>query len=177
MKMYLAGCYGRRKELLDVAERLEAMGHKVTARWLNGPHVAEDGSERGTAEEQRAWALEDLADVREAEVVVCFTEEPAEQAPWSGRGGRHYEAGYAAALGKDMIVVGPAENIFYNLGGLITPCVEICPLAKRHLAEAEPGGMPWRDLGIEYSQHFNFKDTADFLGWICCDFIAEGGTV
>lgn len=108
MKFYLASRYGRRLELRAYAERLRAIGHEVTSRWLGGEHEAFDASP--TREQMMDWSEDDIADIRDADVFVAFTEHP--DSPF-GRGGRHVEAGHAMALGKEICVVGPVENIFY----------------------------------------------------------------
>ena len=56
------------------------------------------------------FASEDLEDIRRADVVICFTEEPRSN---NSRGGRHVEFGYALGLGKTIVIVGPRENVFY----------------------------------------------------------------
>ncbi len=108
MKIYLAARYTRREEMRERAIELEAMGHKVTSRWINGSHGMDDDNPR----EAERFALEDFADLLEAGVVVSFTE-----APRSGhsRGGRHVEFGMAVAVGKTTIVVGHRENVFHCL--------------------------------------------------------------
>jgi len=45
MKIYLAARYSRREELAAYRTELEALGHTVQARWLNGEHqLANDGT-------------------------------------------------------------------------------------------------------------------------------------
>ena len=108
MNVYLAARYSRRLEMCGVAARLESEGHRVTSRWILGMHQAENDELHRGAEAER-FAEEDLADVREAELVLAFTEPPRSS---SSRGGRHVEFGYALALGIPIIVVGPRENVF-----------------------------------------------------------------
>ena len=38
MKVYLAARYGRHPEMRKVRGDLEALGHSVTSRWINGTH-------------------------------------------------------------------------------------------------------------------------------------------
>lgn len=136
MRIYLAGRYTRREELLGVRDVIEALGGEVTARWLNGDHQIDDGGkpigDNGEAlvegEELRSgetfserdrsdrasylrakFARDDVEDVERADVLIAFTEEPRSSA---SRGGRHVELGIALALGKRVIVVGPRENVF-----------------------------------------------------------------
>ena len=83
MKFYLAACYPRRLELKAYAEELIAEGHMVWSRWVFGAHelIEEDfdslKDERRT-EVGRRFAEEDLEDLREADVLIVFTELPGE---------------------------------------------------------------------------------------------------
>lgn len=114
-KIYLAARYSRREELLTYRADLEAMGHTVTSRWLNGSHqISDEGlSAEGTREERERFALEDWNDLYDASHCIVFTEEPCGS---NSRGGRHVEAGAALAWRKQLTVVGPLENVFYCLG-------------------------------------------------------------
>lgn len=107
LKLYLAGRYGRRLELRAYAEQLRAIGHTVTSRWLDCEHEAFDDAP--TREQMLDWAEDDTSDINDADVFVAFTEAPDSQ---YGRGGRHVEFGYALAMGKYTVRIGPVENIF-----------------------------------------------------------------
>lgn len=124
MKIYLAARYSRREELLTYREELQSIGHEVTSRWLNGSHqisdegtpIGDDGEslvEFGETEKagqlRQHFAIEDLQDVKDADLLIAFTEPPRSTA---SRGGRHVELGYALALGKIVATVGPRENVF-----------------------------------------------------------------
>ena len=113
MKVYLASRFSRASELLGYKAELERHGVEVTSRWLLGGHEwAGTDDEQLPVDVGERFAREDLEDLIAADVVVCFTE-----APRSGpsRGGRHVEFGYALAMGKELFVCGPAENVFYCL--------------------------------------------------------------
>ena len=110
MKIYFAGRYGRRVELLKYAAALNASGHAVTSRWLRGAHESKDATP--TEAEAAGWAKYDLEDIDTADAVIAFTEAPDNP---HGRGGRHVELGYAIAKDKRIFVVGHRENIFCNL--------------------------------------------------------------
>jgi nucleoside 2-deoxyribosyltransferase len=105
MKLYLASQYARREELCGYAVQLRAAGHQITARWITGVHKADDGD----TSRWRDFAADDLADIDECECLIAFTEKPTDRIP---RGSRHVELGYAIGRGKDVIVVGPRENVF-----------------------------------------------------------------
>ena len=99
MRIYLAGKYSRRLELLAYAERLEALGHTVTSRWLRfaGEAVDRDLAKPANRQFAAAFAHGDIDDLRAADLFIAFTEEPYAEA---SRGGRHVEASMALALHK-----------------------------------------------------------------------------
>jgi hypothetical protein len=104
MKFYLAARYDRMPEMVEVADRLQEIGHQVTSRWV-----------RGFGKPDADSALYDLTDVVVAEALILFTEDPAANVPFAARGGRHVEFGYALRAGKKLYLVGPRENIFHEL--------------------------------------------------------------
>lgn len=124
-RVYLAGRYSRREELLGVRDYLETVGFEVTSRWLNGDHQIDDSGTpigdtgeslvEGIDADERAailrgkFAQDDVEDTRRADMLIAFTEEPRSS---TSRGGRHVEFGIALALQKKIIVVGPRENLF-----------------------------------------------------------------
>jgi len=111
MKIYLAARYSRREELLTYRADLEAMGHIVTSRWLNGSHqVSDEGlSAEAPTEMRERFALEDWNDLYDASHCIAFTEEPRVSNSW---GGCHVELGAALAWRKAVLVCGPLENVF-----------------------------------------------------------------
>lgn len=134
MYVYLASRYERREELCGYRASLEALGHVVTSRWLNGTHqLTNEGKRLGdagvalieapsdaTRDALRAeFAQQDLADIRRADIVMSFTD-PKEAGKLYARGGRHVEFGYALALPRRQMLVGPRENLFHWC-----PCVEV----------------------------------------------------
>jgi hypothetical protein len=131
MKIYLAARYSRREELCRYREILQLEGHTVTSRWLNGDHqigdtgipigesgenLVEAGDDERAAALRLKFAQDDVEDVAAAGVLISFTETPRELN--SSRGGRHVEFGYALALGKWCILVGPRENVFHWLNSI-----------------------------------------------------------
>lgn len=130
MKIYLAARYSRREELCGYRAELEALGHTVTARWLNGSHQISDngtpigddgeslvefGQTERAAQLRQHFAEEDLADVIRADLLVAFTEPPRSSA---SRGGRYVEMGVAIGHGIPVVIVGPRENVFCWLPGI-----------------------------------------------------------
>jgi hypothetical protein len=115
MFIYLASRYSRIEEMQGYKELLESDGHIVTSRWVMGDHQWDGSNDDDTspgADLARKYALEDLEDIDDSETVMCFTEQPR---IGTTRGGRHVEFGYALASRKQVVVVGPVENIFYSL--------------------------------------------------------------
>ena len=115
-KFYLAARYSRHAEMRGYADQLEALGHTVTSRWINGEHQASDGEllDPGNADHARKLMQEDLEDIFEADTFVAFTE--AQREPT--RGGRHVEFGLALWACKRIFLVGPVENLFYLYPGI-----------------------------------------------------------
>ena len=119
MLIYLAARYSRLEELQGYADDLRAIGHRVEARWLLGDHQIHEGVDLVEADsisvplEGRPFALDDYVDVFKADMLIAFSEEP--RAGGASRGGRHVEFGLALAWLKQVMVVGPRENVFHTL--------------------------------------------------------------
>ncbi len=130
-RIYLAGRYTRREELCGYRAELQAMGHTVQARWLDGKHQISnegkpigdhgealiDGADEGQTQIANAalrakFVQDDWEDVSGAEVVISFTEPPRSNA---SRGGRHVEFGIALCRTQRIIVIGYRENLFHWL--------------------------------------------------------------
>lgn len=118
LKVYLCSRWGRRGEMRLCAGQLEALGVRVTSRWLaSDQHDVQAPGEREA--DAARFAVEDIEDIDASDALVAFTEAPDSH---HGRGGRHVELGYAIARGKSVIVCGPRENVFCWL-----PLVVHCP--------------------------------------------------
>ncbi len=123
MKIYLAARYTRRLELCGVRDVLTVLGHEITSRWLDGSHQLDNAGrplgdtgellfEAGSPEVdhfRHKFATDDLEDVLAAETLIAFTEEPRSG---NSRGGRHVELGVALGARKQVVIVGPRENVF-----------------------------------------------------------------
>lgn len=119
-KVYLAARYSRHPEMQAYAQQLEALGMEITSRWIYGGHDLsgyEDGAQHAHMPQ---WAFEDWLDVKSADLVLNFTEDPALR-KGRGRGGRHTEFGLAIAWNIACWVIGPREHIFHWL-----PQVQVC---------------------------------------------------
>ena len=120
MKVFLAARYSRIDEINGYAKELRQAGYQVDARWLLGNHQIREGADKvegatmSVPMEGQPFALDDAADLQDAEVVISFTETPRSG---HSRGGRHVEFGMALAWGKRLIVIGPRENVFHTMPG------------------------------------------------------------
>lgn len=115
MKIYLAARYSRNPEMHEVRDRLVALGHVVTSRWIDqhGGELEESFTPARLAAEPEfcaRFARVDCDDLFAADAIVSYT-----GAGGGGKGGRRVEFGLAAASCKRLIVVCPRENVFHCL--------------------------------------------------------------
>jgi nucleoside 2-deoxyribosyltransferase len=112
MKVYLAGPYQNKEQIKTCAAEVREAGIIVTSSWLNEPHKPTVGPQDLTYEQNQKYAIQDIMDVRSAEIFVLFTE-PTKTI---FRAGRHVEFGVAVERGMPIFVVGEEfENIFHYL--------------------------------------------------------------
>lgn len=111
MKIYVAGKFGMREKFRSTRDRLRALGHEVTSRWLDDNEGGSSAS-AGSAEKSEAAATEDVEDVRAADAVMFFS---MPVGSLNTGGGRYFELGLAFSEGKRLIVVGEKETIFHHL--------------------------------------------------------------
>jgi hypothetical protein len=116
MKVYLAAQYPRRDEMREVARELDKRGVQVTSRWLQENLSLKTQLPDLTDIDLRQFAEVDSEDIKAADALVLFSEDPLVGLP---RGTHHTEFGYALGLGKRTIVVGGYENVFHYLPGVI----------------------------------------------------------
>ncbi len=109
MRIYLAARYREHPLMREWKKILEADGHEVTSRWINGSHELKDARDDG---QRRTFAMEDIADINVAHVVILLSDGGSGD---GARGGRHVEFGLALAWGKRIILVGQPENVFHFL--------------------------------------------------------------
>lgn len=107
MKLYLAHNWAAREYLKkEILPTLMAAGHHTTSTWITN---TQDPARQAFNAEQ------DLADVREADALVHFSEQFGST---PGRG-KYVELGYAVGIRKPVYVVGLGdETIFYFLGDI-----------------------------------------------------------
>jgi hypothetical protein len=133
-RVALCARYSRKAELLKYKAVLEANGYQITSRWLTmpmpegtatigKPDAAADWSKVAGEPEKIHLAMMDLEDLRAAATVIVFTEDrPANPDKGQGEpslGGYHTECGLAIALKKNVVIVGPRENVFHYLPGVV----------------------------------------------------------
>lgn len=116
MRVYLAAAWGRRLEILAVAERLRSLGIEVTSRWLIEETDMSNNRDQFLAERAEI----DLADVDSADALVRFTDvlTPTVDSRLVSCA-RMVEFGYAKARGKRLYVCGGHQNVFDFLPGVI----------------------------------------------------------
>ena len=107
MMIYLAARYELHPHMRQCRDELVALGHCVTSRWIEGGHSA-----IGAPSDASKFAQDDWGDLKTADCIIFFAENPTVGIP---RGGRHVEFGMALAWGKRLIVVGFRENVFHYL--------------------------------------------------------------
>jgi len=124
MKIFLSGTFRRRADLQELAAEIEAHGHEITSSWLKPETDKHDDNSQDPAD-WRKWGEMDLRDIDRSEMFVLVTEPTYELEQYYSilgktlngmkRGGRHFEMGYAAAMGKIVVILGPYENVFHPL--------------------------------------------------------------
>lgn len=118
--MYLSARYGRREEMQQVRERLQIGPFIVNSTWLDRDEAIND--DEVPAEIKRQLAIQDLNEIRAADLFMTFNE--PSNSPY-GRGGRHVEFGYALGLYKHCVLIGYRENIFaYHHQALYYPTLD-----------------------------------------------------
>jgi nucleoside 2-deoxyribosyltransferase len=107
MFVYIAAPYPERDAAIQVMERIEAAGFRVTSTWLREHDELAD-----------KYARLDLEDIRRSQIVVALNPPAYHNA---GTGGRHVEFGFALGLKRPVVLVGERSNIFHYLDD-----IEVC---------------------------------------------------
>lgn len=106
MKIYFAAPWSYGPSLVALRQIVEHEGHSVTSSWLNISTKTKSQNSHEAAD----YALQDLADVDAAAMVVLFNPPGYDQSP-----GRNIEFGYAIARGKALAIVGERLGVFQHL--------------------------------------------------------------
>jgi nucleoside 2-deoxyribosyltransferase len=147
LKIYTAGSISRRPEIKEAASDLRGEGYIVTSRWLDeiGPNLA---FANYPVDLKQRNAIRDLEDILKADVLLHFADGYGHQ----GRGGgRHFEAGYAWANQKPIIVYGAADHLFHFLPGVrIVSGWNDVWLALDDLARERSDATTWTEKNVEH---------------------------
>ena len=111
-RIYLAAQYHQKAVIAIYKSELESLGYRVTSTWTDEPQDANVSLKDVDDELLAEYAARDIMEIDDADLLVLFTVDPDEL---TRRGGRHAEFGYALGRGKQLVVVGPRENIFHHL--------------------------------------------------------------
>ena len=142
MRIYVAGDFARAAEVDALASRCVAeAGVEVVSRWHRRPdesEVAAAGRIGGPADPASAErsARRNVEDIDRSDVLVLLT------TGGPGRGGRHFETGYAYAGGKTVVVVGAVEHAFHWLPGVHRTTSDALVEALVTIDLAGAGGRP-----------------------------------
>ena len=115
MKLYLAAAYRMAPLMNQHAIRLASLGHVITSRWHAQASAALDACilDERLAHTATQIAQHDLDDITRADALLLFAQPGLPQ-----RGGKHFETGYAYAIGKHVAVIGGIELLFHRLPGI-----------------------------------------------------------
>jgi len=102
-RVYLAARFERQDEVSELAREFRRAGYVVTSSWHEQHGAAAVPLDLDRA---HADAVQDLAEIELSDTVVLMTDDVP------GRGGKDFEAGYAYAAGRQLIVLGPRTNVF-----------------------------------------------------------------
>lgn len=110
--VYIAARYGRKEEMGVVAQKLRDTGRfLILSTWHDG---ADD--HMVTEEDHQEIAMKDFREVRDADLIVSYTEPPGEFYKY---GSRHVEFGLAYGNGAHCVLIGPRELMFHRLPGVL----------------------------------------------------------
>lgn len=109
VRVYVAAPSVWRPRAQRLRDDLVVVGLDVVSTWFDRPPAVGVGAQK----EQAAIDLKELA---ECEVLVLLCGYMGLSAY---TGGRHFEAGFATASGKVILVVGEPDNLFYQLPAVV----------------------------------------------------------
>jgi hypothetical protein len=107
VRIYVAASSEELNRAKGVMERLERLGHTVTKDWvIEVEQVGTANPRDATADQRAAWAQEDLDGVAQADLVWLLM-------PTGHSVGAFWEAGYAQAMHKRLIVSGDHQRSIF----------------------------------------------------------------
>ena len=113
MLVYIAAPFSYKDDLKSFRAELEERRIEVTSRWLDECAAPTATLDQFPDDYHLDTTNTDINDINRCNVLVLFTIDPL--GPPKPRGGRHWETGYAYAKGKEIVIIGPRENIFHYL--------------------------------------------------------------
>jgi nucleoside 2-deoxyribosyltransferase len=142
MRLYLAAPFKRKSEVFDIAGLLRNTGVDIASSWVLSSHTADGDVSRELLGDE--W-IKNIHDLQTADVLVFLN-----LAGWypEGAGGKHYEAGYAHAMGLPLLLVGERSHSYHchpawrwvpSVHGLILWVEE--QLRTERLKNARPSGV------------------------------------
>ena len=131
LKVYLAGPFESRGEILHLKEALTSVGVYVTSTWLTEHDSASMDAlkargRQALMDDARKRAIEDFKNIDEADYLVLYKPVELHRKPTTG--GHHVEVGYAQAKGKPVIIFGERENVFHYRPGVTEVGVDLAGL-------------------------------------------------
>ena len=103
MKIYIAASFPRKEDANSLAEHLKKADHIIVSRWHN------EDSEYATEDQMVPRAQRDMDDMERCNMMIQYTGDNL------SHGGRHCECGIAVALHKDVVLIGPREQVIHWL--------------------------------------------------------------
>jgi hypothetical protein len=139
MKVYIASNFADKDRVKERGEELKALGIECTSRWASetAPHNCKITDK--PAQYMRETAVFDLEDILASDVVILTVPTPEQLMNLTphqmSRGGRTFESGFMYGLmyaslwlrkthqiyapERKLIVMGPKENVFHFLDGMV----------------------------------------------------------
>lgn len=109
MKVYIAASSKEMGRVGAVMRLLEDYGHKITHNWVAEVEAVGSANPEGATEADLArWAAADLDGVDQADIVWLLM-------PDAGGLGAYWEAGYAQAKGKQLVVSGKHRRSIFTV--------------------------------------------------------------
>lgn len=108
-KIYLCGKFSKRFGFKLIRNFLHGIGCNVVSSWID----QEDGGADYPTHRKKI-AERDIEDVRRCDIMIVDSEP-------STKGGMHFEAGFAYALGKKIVLIGTSDMLFSTLADVQFP--------------------------------------------------------
>lgn len=109
LKVYLAGPWKHKVQMAEEKKKFQSVGFDVISTWTE---LGLDNQEDYDASCKESEALRDMAQIRDADVMVIYNLDKSE--------GKATELGMALILNKPVILVGERKgNVFYHVSSVI----------------------------------------------------------